>query len=41
MSNKIIKLNRGDSYEFPIIISKKDNPSENYILLVIEILYVV
>lgn len=32
MSNKIIKINRGDSYEFTVTIPKKENPLENYIL---------
>ena len=32
MSNKIIKINRGDSYEFTVTIPRKDKPSENYLL---------
>ena len=32
MSNKIIKINRGDSYEFDITIPKKENYLEKYIL---------
>ena len=32
MSTKIIKINRGDSYEFDITIPKRENPDENYIL---------
>ena len=32
MSNKIIKLNRGDSYEFTVAIPDKKDPYINYIL---------
>ena len=32
MSNKIIKINRGDSYAFSISIPRKDNFLENYLL---------
>lgn len=32
MLNKIIKLNRGDSFEFKLAIPDKEDPSINYIL---------
>ena len=32
MSNKIIKINRGDSYEFSIVIPEKTDTSKNYLL---------
>lgn len=32
MAKNIIKLNRGDSYEFTVSIPDKENPSNNYIL---------
>jgi hypothetical protein len=32
MSTQIIKLNRGDSYEFTIIVPSKEDSSINYIL---------
>jgi hypothetical protein len=32
MSNKIIKINRGDSFEFALTIPNKSNPFEKYTL---------
>lgn len=32
MSTKIIKINRGDSYDIHLSIPRADNPFENYIL---------
>ena len=32
MSTKIIKINRGDSYEFSVNIPDKDDATKNYIL---------
>lgn len=39
MSNKIIKLNRGDSYEFILRIPDKSNCSKNYILTEQDVVY--
>jgi hypothetical protein len=39
MSNNIIKLNRGDSFELVTRIPKKDEPNENYILQNTDALY--
>lgn len=39
MSNKIIKLNRCDSWEHIITIPKKEKPFENYLLKATDVLY--
>jgi hypothetical protein len=39
MSNKIIKINRGDSFSFDIRIPKYSNTTENYILTDKDVLY--
>ena len=41
MSNKIVKLNRCDSWELPIIIPQKKDPLKNYILTASDVLYFV
>ena len=39
MSNKIIKINRGDSYEFSVYIQEKDNSTKNYLLTERDVIY--
>lgn len=39
MSTRIIKLNRGDSFEFVITIPDKEDPTKNYILSPADALY--
>ena len=39
MSNKIIKINRGDSYEFTLRISDKFDCSKNYTLIEQDVVY--
>lgn len=39
MSTKIIKLNRGDSFEFPIDIPNKDDISKSYMLTESDVVY--
>ena len=41
MSTKIIKLNRGDSYEFIVTIPQKEDISKNYILTEKDVVYFV
>lgn len=41
MAKNIIKLNRGDSYEFALSVPNKENPAENYILTGTDVLYFV
>lgn len=39
MSNNIIKINRGDSFELPIFISEKNNKEKKYLLTANDIVY--
>ncbi len=39
MAKNIIKINRGDSYEFKISISDKENCAKNYILTGADVIY--
>ncbi len=39
MSTRIIKINRGDSFEFVTVIPDKKDPSKNYILKATDALY--
>ena len=39
MSNKIIKLNRGDSFEFATRITDREDSSKNYILTEKDVVY--
>jgi hypothetical protein len=39
MSTNIIKINRGDSFEFSIMIPDKTNPRKNYLLTANDIVY--
>jgi hypothetical protein len=39
MSTKIIKINRGDSYELPVVIPRKDDYTKHYFLTSKDALY--
>lgn len=39
MAKNIIKINRGDSYEFKVDIPSKDDPQKNYILGGLDTIY--
>ena len=39
MSTKIIKINRGDSFDFDVVVPTKEDPTKNYFLTAADAVY--